>query len=239
MRIAAPAFLVAMTAAAHAFAGDSVAGEPDAYYGSDPRQWGQPHVIVAPDYPADALASHVTGTVHVSGVIAPMGNLEDIAYSVDPPTATALVDALKEVMPRWVFYPSVAKTCLPSSDRVLTQVWFEIRDGEPHISVSRGGVPAPPEAGASQFKALTRVEPRYPRQMIREGRQSHVYARMEVDAAGTVTRVTAKAYPPARGLGPFETESEEALMLWKFPPAQQGMSRPRILCYDIVYRLRD
>ncbi|HXS52192.1 MAG TPA: energy transducer TonB [Usitatibacter sp.] len=90
----------------------------DTYYASDPDRWGAPHVAVAPEYPADALEKRVTGVVKVSGIVAPTGQLEAISYSVEPPSATEFVAAVKEVIGHWLFYTPIGKDCMPSEQPV-------------------------------------------------------------------------------------------------------------------------
>jgi len=210
----------------------------DTYYASDPDRWGAPHVAVAPEYPADALEKRVTGVVKVSGIVAPTGQLEAISYSVEPPSATEFVAAVKEVIGHWLFYTPIGKDCMPSEQPVQEEIWFEIRDGTPHISVSRASVPPRPPR-ASWVKPILTSEIRYPRRMIRQGLDAQVYARLEVDAAGSVREADAKAWPRSEwiDMSDFEDETKRALAQYTFPPAPQGKSGKRIVCYSVIFRL--
>jgi hypothetical protein len=57
--------------------------------------------------------------------------------------------------------------------------------------------------------------------MQRMAWQAYVFARLEIDDQGSVTKVTASAYPKRRrvNLEPFENEVVDTLGRWKFAPA--------------------
>lgn len=236
-----PPFRALLLAALLAAVGSArAAADPDTYYVDDPERWGAPRVAVAPEYPADALAKHATAIVKVQGTVAPTGELEAISYSVDPPGAMAFVDAVKEVLPHWIFYTPIGKDCMPSHEPVQEELWFEIRDGQPHVSVSRARVARGPDR-TSWLKPVLRGEFRYPRQAIREDAEATVYARLEVDAAGNVTGVGTQTWlkTPWGSEHAFEEESRRALSGFTFPPAPEGRTRTRTVCYTIDFRLRN
>jgi hypothetical protein len=240
MKAAAFGLAVALWAPCASIADEVAEQAPDAYLGVEPSKWGAPRVIVAPEYPADALAHGVKGSVTVGGFISPEGAFVDPQYTVDPPDATALIQSVKDVIGLWVFYPFIKETCLPTTSPVLMQVWFEIRDGAPHISVSRDPTATKNLNADPALKAVKRVDPEFPRLMIRQGLSAKVYARTEVDPAGNVTRVVAKVFPIERYVdrSDFEVETEQALRQWKYTEAAAGFTRTRVVCYEVVFNLR-
>jgi TonB family protein len=240
---AAPGWLLAAVLASFgAAADDDMSQPPDLYLGADATKWGTPKIIVAPDYPPEALAHGLTGSVTVAAFIGPQGGLSEPSFVVDPPEATALEDAVKDVIRYWIFYPYVGDTCLRSPEPVLVRVWFEIHDGKPNISLSRPPTrkPATRGSGDASFKALERIQPQYPKDMIHKGVEGKVYVRLLVDPSGKVSRVMTQAFPHETKVdrGSFEREVENTLTRWTFTPAAAGTTRNRVACYEVVFNLR-
>jgi hypothetical protein len=67
-----------------------------------------------------------------------------------------------------------------------------------------------------------------------------VYARIRVEADGSVSEVRSKSFSrPARpddALAPFSLEVTNTLKEWKFPPVPEGEKAPWFGCYTIQFR---
>lgn len=200
-------------------------------------RWGTAWLLTEPAYPKDALEKGLTGYVDIEARVAGTGELKEIEFKPGTPEAEVFVGALREAAKVWRFYGPVGDDCLPSGQRITTRVWFEIERGTPRIFVSQAEdrVFTHPE-----LMPIERVEPRYPRRMIRDVREAILFARSEIDPSGKVIGVTATAFPRERAelLFEFEKEARRALGLWIFPPAPEGATAPRFFCSDVVFRLR-
>jgi outer membrane biosynthesis protein TonB len=210
---------------------------PAPYFLDDPAQWGRATLIVTPDYPKEALAGKVTGFVDVSGRINWRGAMEEIEYQPDKRESAVFARAVEQVIADWRFRNPLGNDCLPSATRVAARVWFELDGETPKISVTQQE--SEKRSAVPEYTPLQRVIPEYPWRMQRRGWQAVVFARIDIDAQGSVTQVTAKAFPrePRVDLSPFEDEAVEKLGQWKFPPLPAGRA-PRAACYDMFFRLK-
>lgn len=202
-------------------------------YVEDPEKWGRPSRVVVPEYPRSALERGHTGHVDIEGTIDPLRDLRNPVFKPDSDASSIFVAAVKEVLPSWEFHPARDRDCIPSPARVTTRVWFEIADGKPKISVALRSAPPVP----FRINAVHRELPVYPRSMQRDGRQAYVYVRMEVDAAGDVGNVEAKAFSDSqRGHAAFERESARVMRRWKYEPLPEGETRVRVVCNEVLFR---
>jgi hypothetical protein len=200
-------------------------------------RWGTAWLLTEPAYPKNALEKGLTGYVDVEARVTGTGELKEIEFKPGAPEAEAFVDALREPAKIWRFYGPIGDDCLPSSERISSRVWFEIDAGKPRIFVSRGEHRM---FYGPHLTPMKRVEPNYPRRMIRDNREAILFARSEIDPSGKVIGVTATAFPRERAelLFEFEKETRRALALWVFPPAPEGATASRFFCSDVFYRLR-
>ena len=94
--------------------------------------------------------------------------------------------------------------------------------------------PAPPAAGPpvrTNFAPLTRIEPQFPRQALRDGITGRVVARMIVAANGTVTDVQIVSSTNRI----FDREVIRALSQWKYAPEPAGFVNQ----VEINFNLKD
>lgn len=84
-------------------------------------------------------------------------------------------------------------------------------------SLPKAGAPASPPKAASPAVAIERVIPRYPAEARRLGVSGTVELDAEVDANGKVVRAL-----PVSGPLLLRPAAAEALLKWRFKPAQQG-----------------
>jgi len=221
-----------------------------------PDHWGRVARIVRPEYPPEALRSRQTGSVDIEGVVEGSGRLGNVSYTPRGSASEAFVASLREVVPFWQFTPDPGPDCQPDGRTVSARVEFEIDSGQPRIFVSQ---PAARRSAAPALKPLRTLRPNYPWLMQLHLVEGRAYARADVNAAGTVVAVSAKAYPrrppvavnlaqagslaPATlppqkesELGSFAREAEQALKRWVFPAAERS-SASRVFCAEFLFDL--
>ena len=231
MRRAAALLAVALSSAG-AF------GESSTFQIGDPSQMARPSRIVPPEFPKSALEKRLSATVDIEGRVSPLRALEDVTFSWEPAGSEAFVDAVKQVLPYWEFYPVLGdESCFPSDRRITNRVSFEWVGGEPKVFVTVRPAPDPLPA-REQIRALERTEPQYPRSAINARQQAYVYAEVTILADGSVSGVKARVFPQITGRAAawFEREVVGALSRWKFTPGEKATRRG---CYDILFKIRD
>jgi hypothetical protein len=207
----------------------------------DPQLWGTPSRVVEPMYPQEAIARRQTAVVEVDGIVLGSGALADVAYRPDPGASPAFVAALQAVVPQWLFFTPVGNDCMPATQRITTRVSFEFVGDAPKIYVTR----AKPERSTPPPKPFVvghELTPNFPRSMALRGWEARVYSRVEIDSAGRVVDINAKAYSrhtkqPIE-LAEFEKPVEFALGSWRYAPAPAGSGGSRFACIDVDYKLR-
>ncbi len=227
-RLAAIAFATAI--ALPALAQES--SEPIAYTAEQYRaRAAQTLIFLPPDYPEAALAKKATAVVDVFGRVRADGMLEAARVEVKPANPD-FEAAVRTAMPYWLFRPNYdAATCEPSPVEVQVRVWFELRDGQPTISLS---VPKKvPHVEAKVLKRVGQWSIDYPREAIRRGVQGQVQTYVRVNAAGETEAVVIE--PGAHH--PWLAEAtRQGLRKMKFEPrAGQG---PVCASHTVQFNLR-
>ncbi|HUQ28966.1 MAG TPA: hypothetical protein VM051_10250 [Usitatibacter sp.] len=216
------------------------AEDPPLTYLLDPAQWGRLKRIVEPKYPPDALARRKSGVIEIDGTVSGTGVLRDPVFRAVTPDSESFLESIREVVPMWRFAPPLGMDCAPSGQVVTTRVAFEVEGDTPRIFVEHAKLRAPRQG---DLVTVTRKHPRYPSGRLRDGVQANVYARLDVDPAGRVTEVKAKAFTSQEDEGtnlePFEKEVVRALRLWTFKAADAGQAASRPACYEVNFRVRD
>ena len=228
-----------------------------AVFVEQPEHWGKVARIVRPEYPPEALKNRVTGAVDIEGVVEGSGRLSGVSYKPRGAASEAFVASLRSVVPFWQFTPAPGPDCQPDGRTVSTRVEFEIDAGQPRIFVTQlaSARPAPPA-----LKPVRMRLPNYPGAMQLRAVEARAYARADVDPAGSVVAVSAKAYPrrppvavnlaqagalvpgtlsPQKEseLGEFALAAEQALKRWTFPAAPERSSANRVFCAEFLFDL--
>lgn len=189
--------------------------------------------IVAPRYPATAIASRVSGDVMLRVHVNAKGEPESAEIaSLEPAEATKLGDAAIATVMKWRFNPALRDGVAVAGD-VDVPVTFRLSDDD-----ERGGSapepplpppPAPPpppwpdlpaDAAHTSYRKL--LPPVYPKSSVDAKIEGVVYVDAAIDATGTVTaaRVDHVEPPLAIVLGDAATD---AVKKWSFnPPMQLG-----------------
>ena len=203
------------------------------------ERWGAPWLLTEPEYPKAARERGIAGYVDVEARIAGTGELKEVEVKPGSPAAEIFVPTVREAAGFWRLYAPLGDDCLPSSERVVTRVWFELDGAKPRIFISRGKREM--KDVRSDLKPTSSNSPRYPRKMIDSGRNAYVFGRAEIDPAGNVVSTSATAFPRelAANLFEFERETRRALEDWKFPAAAEGAAGARFYCVDVVFRMWD
>jgi TonB family protein len=227
-----------------------------AVFVEQPGHWGKVTRIVRPEYPPEALKNRATGVVDVEGVVEGSGRLSRVSYKPRGTASEAFVAALRAVVPFWQFTPAPGPDCQPDGGTVSTRVEFEIDAGQPRIFVTQL---AQSRAAPTALKPVRMLRPNHPGMMQLRAVEARAYARADVDPAGNVVAVGAKAYPrrppvavnlaqagaiapatlpPQREaeLGEFALAAEHALKRWTFPAAP-GSSANRVFCAEFLFDL--
>jgi outer membrane biosynthesis protein TonB len=205
---------------------------------NDPARWGRALRIVEPGFPREAAARRIEGHVEVTGRITWAGVMENIEYKSDGAEASLFVKSVADVIAHWRFYPVQGEDCQPQPTPVTARVDFRYDGEKPKVSVTQSA--ASRANRLPEWKLVHRVEPEYPMSMQRMGWQATVFTRMEIDAPGAVTKVTANGFPKQRGvrLDAFESEVVETLGKWKYSPVSDDRP-PRVACYQVDFRFKD
>lgn len=199
--------------------------------------WGTITRVMEPLYPRELRESKARIFVDISGRVDYKGELLDVTYTPGSDDASLIVKSLRGVMHEWRFVPPKDGNCLPADVVIRNRVWFDFDEERPKLSITH--VEKPPVL--ESIKPVTRVDPVFPRQMQKEGREAWVFTKADIGADGSVKQVAARAYPVGEGvdLTPFVRESIRALSQWAFEPAAESASGAnRSLCYEFVFRLR-
>ena len=210
----------------------------------DRARWGTPALVVKPEYPRAALESRQKGIVEVEGMFDGTGKLSQVVYRPVSPAAEVFVPALQKVVPHWVFYVPVGSDCLPTPQKVTTQVEFAADGAEPRIFISYSKPQAGPRPeSAEPLRPVHRRATQYPRSLRDAKLEARVYARLEIAPTRDVSRVTAVAYPtpgaPKTVEIEFEEEARRGLMGWRYPPAPQGSRGNRAVCQTVLFQVTD
>ena len=214
--------------AASAFAQDKPAPLID-----DPTPSRVPRVsvFVPPDYPRDALKDSATAVVDVLGKVQEDGTLAVTRVDVTPERDDFRAE-VKKVAPYWIFSPRYDSRCEVVVDDKQFRIWFELKDEKPAISISgvtTGKVPSDPSQDAL-FTPLTRIEPVYPHEALRDGREGIVEALIRIAEDGHIEKVV---IVPG-GNGQFFGEAiTKAMLQWRFPAGKRYTQ-----CARFEYRFR-
>ena len=237
--------------------------EESPIYADDANTFGRLVRVVRPEYPPDAVRRHLSGVVDVEGIVDGSGAMSDVTYKASSSEARIFVAALESAVPYWEFNPPRGKDCFPSAQKVGVRVEFQMDGDEPrmfvtHAKSSRGTDVA---TSPTHMVPVKKVNPTYPRVALRRSAEARVYSRQEVDANGKVTRVETKTYLrplvlaqtaklgthlPSKpeswaandDLGDFSAAVERALSEWVYSAAPEGMTRTRIACQAVHFKLK-
>jgi len=178
---------------------------------------------VNPEYPADAKAARIQGTVRFTALLGKDGTVKDLQLiSGHPMLVQAAMDAVKE----WVYQPT-----LLNGEAVEVRTEIVVNFGlEPAVGAYRigGGVSAP--------RVASKREPQYSEE-ARIGRlEGTVTLSLVVGENGTPKNI--RVLKPL-GLG-LDEKAIEAISVWQFTPGQkEGNPVPVMATIEVNFRLLD
>jgi TonB family protein len=187
---------------------------------------GQLLVLVAPDYPPEAVKKGETGSVIVDGKVKVDGRFDNPTLTVSPPSA-ALEDAVRGVLKYWRMQPRLDRDCTFRETQARVTIWFDIDAGTPKVSYSRSLAPAPDPALVEQmqqrYEILSRREPVYPWNVSRNPNAPGVAPQVAYVRVGPDGLVRNVRVAPKRYFGEFEEELVWSLKQWRFTPSAKGL----------------
>jgi hypothetical protein len=206
--------------------------QPPVFHDASVKPSPLPARFVAPEYPAQALASGLTGDVVVEATLRTDGRLASPRYFVDSEASRAFVPPVEKVIGDWRFERDIGPDCMPTEAPIRARVHFGIEAGEPKVSAIRAEPQSPRPKPAPAAKKRVRVG--YPQGMAERELQADIYARLEIDERGTVTHVATAAYPRTGGerLAAFEGAVRDAALDWVYP------ARAEVWHSCVVFRFR-
>lgn len=221
---------------------------PDAplvYPWTDPTTFAKPKGVVPPDYPAAQFKAGVTAQVEAVLRINERGTLKEVLAIKAGNGDEAFENAVRDVVRFWNFESLSNCECKPVEFTARLTVWFEIKDGKPSISVSRGGdVDDLPGLHAKPLKLVRdavvfrKISATSPRELRRAGKDAIVYAMLllkpETGAAESAKIVHVDVDPDYRQY--FGATIEEALKQLRYEPFASTQSGLVSSCFVVNFR---
>ncbi|QJR09806.1 hypothetical protein DSM104443_00856 [Usitatibacter rugosus] len=199
--------------------------------------------VVAPEYPPALLQRGVEATLSLEARVNRDGSIDMSTFKINGGDE-AFAAAVRDVARYWLFVPPIhAYTCASVAGDLAMQVWFEVADGKPKVSVSS---PVQPATDALAGK----VDLRSGNEMVR--RQSGtpvVYPeaahrdRVEGDVTGVVRitnngRVTGVEVRPGPYKVWFEPAIKRGVRSWTFA-ILPGFPQDRdYICVEFKWQFR-
>lgn len=128
------------------------------YFTDDPANWATPTTVLPPTYPQAALEKKLTATVDVMLSIKDTGLMDSVIAMHSEPKDAAFESAVQDALRYWRFAQSFDASCSPIATQSRLKVWFDIKEGQPSISVTH--TPAPVAPGSVAIKLNNRDEVR-------------------------------------------------------------------------------
>ncbi len=232
--------LISISLCPNAFA----AGEP--LTNSDPESWLQPKVVVAPEYPADAIEKKLTGYVDVDLIVTDEGFAGEIRSVTSTPKSEAFEEAVRKVVSLWTFRAPMSN-CRPYETVGNVRVWFDMKGDAGAVSVSnRTPMPASATAVAGPKSKLVstnlsavRQMVRYPVRARRAGANGQVVIKLTVDpATGEVAskEIAVAKSRPAGYEDDFAAVAMAVVAKLKLEP-MPDRDKPVVACYPFKFLL--
>lgn len=236
--------LLAWTGASRAGICDSP-DAPKVYPWTDPSTYARPLRVLPPDYPSAQLKKGVTTKVEATLRINPGGTMNEVLSLKADNGEAAFENAVREVVKHWTFNPYIDCECKPVEFTARLSVWFEIKDSQPAISVSRGEDPPNRYTRAKPLEFLNATEvfkaasTNYPRAARRASGEGEVYALSTINpVTGTVEKVDIQHVEGASEHKPhFARVAVSALSEARYR-VTEGDKPPIQTCITVKFRLQ-
>ena len=220
------------------------AGEP--LTDSDPESWLRPKVVVAPEYPPEAIEKKLYGYVDVDLIVTDEGFAGEIRSVTSTPKNEAFEEAVRKVISLWTFHAPMSN-CRPYETVGNVRVWFEMKGDAGTVSVSnRTPLPATAAAVAgpksklvSTNLAAVRQMVRYPVRARRAGANGQVVIKFTVDpATGEVAskEIAVAKSRPAGYEDDFAAVAMAVVTKLKLEP-MPDRDKPVVACYPFKFLL--
>jgi len=181
---------------------------------------------VDPEYPEDAKAARIQGTVRFTALIAKDGSLKNLQLiSGHPILVQAAMDAVKQ----WVYQPtSIDGEAIEVQTEIEVNFRLEAPATPPGVYRIGNGVSAP--------RVLSKQEPRYSAEAEIARLQGTVTVSLVVGEDGKARNIRVTK---SLGLG-LDEKAVEAIGLWQFMPGEkEGNPVPILATIQVNFRLVD
>lgn len=218
---------------------------PMVYPWTDPSTYARPARVLPPEYPAEQLKKGITAKVEASLRIDENGAVKEVLSIKADSGETAFENAVREAVGQWKFTHFIDCQCTPVEFTSRQIVWFEIRDGQPAISVSRGEDPPRRYTNKKPLKYLNGAEvykavsESFPRKARRASQGGVVFALSTVNPqTGEVEKIDIKHVDARADLRHYFSEAAK----WALSKARYELTEadkpPIQACITVEYRIQ-
>jgi TonB family protein len=218
---------------------------PKVYPWTDPSTHARPLRVLPPEYPTAQFKKGITAKVEATLRINPGGTVNEVLNLKADNGDAAFENAVREAVQHWTFTPYIDCECKPVEFTSRQTVWFEIKGGQPAISVSRGENPpahfthVKPLSFLNAEEVFKAASANYPRAARRASGEGVVYALSTIDpATGNVEKVDIQYVVGASEHKPhFARVAASALSLARYQ-VSEGDKPPIQTCITVEFRLQ-
>lgn len=210
----------------------------------DPAKWTQPRRVLPPTYPPALPAKGVTGFVDLELQLAKAGFVERIVSINSTPKEPQFETSVQDVLEHWTFHVPISNDCKPQAFAGNTRVWFEIKNGEPSISVSnRPSLPSSTARVSPPMKNLKEVlatlGQNYPRAARRKSAEANMYVVMVMDGdSGKTVEVRIAEYIGlSEFFGGYRKAIEKAFSIAEFSVGEEHKGQTRSICRTVAFKI--
>lgn len=107
---------------------------------------------------------------------------------------------------------------------------FAVSAGERNRVCASPAVVFDEDAGMKEPKVVHKVDPKYPKEALKEGASGEVVLDVVIDANGVVGDMSVIETPHAS----LSAAAEKALQQWRFEPARDKSGEPLDVCYVVT-----
>jgi outer membrane biosynthesis protein TonB len=196
--------------------------------------WARPLLVVAPSFPNDFRPEMLPVEIHIEGIVTEKGTFESPVFS-PAPGREIFVQSVSGVIKDWRFRPALdAKECKTKESRVSVNVYFELKDGQPSISVS-SPVVTKPDAGStkSEIHIVRRGKTQFPPLAFDAGIEGSAELLTSVDARGEAVSTTVVSSLPNELFG---KAAVEGFARAKYSEIESTESPDKMRCATILVK---
>lgn len=158
---------------------------------TEEQAWARPLLVVPPTFPKDAPSEMLPVEIRVEGTVTADGTFTSPVF-VPSEGKQEFVQAVADVLQFWRFRPVFDRDCKIKESRVRLNVYFELKEGNPSISISSPVAKKVDRtrnaAAVPQF--VRRPKPEFPPAALQAGIEGFAEICMVVDGDGEIVSKT-------------------------------------------------